>query len=637
MSTPEAAQPQWSPLPGAHYLHAEKSSRVPRRYVFYDTEALSEHGVSEERQTWRCGVTACVSWRPSSRTWSPIETVRHDTPESLWATIAGFARPDARTVVVAHRAGYDLRISRAFEVLPGLGWEVAKLTLSGEHVGLDMTKDGATICIIDSSTTLVTSMETLASWQGHTKGELPADDAPAEAWWARCELDVSTLAWAYMEVVDWMTRDDLGCWGRTGSALGWHTLLRNHLDERVLVHGIEGLLKTEGESCYAGRAEAWQPGDWHGTELVEWDYELAYCHVAETTSLPARYIDQVRGTTVERMADQRDKFAYLVEATVETDVPMLPFRDHHGVCWPVGRFDGTWWAGELAEAVTAGVRVKVHWAWRYNASPWLASWASWAREQVVDRSTPEAKVRSLVAKHWTRCVVGRAGMRFKAWEERGPAWVPGVNYWRLADLDNGKVGVALQLGDQRFEAWDERWWDSALPSVLSAVMSELRVRLWRAMVAAGLENVVYCDTDCILVGSAGDNRLNELVVEGELPGLRRKSRHDDLEVMAPQLVEGSSYRRLSGVPRKATRVGEHSYESQRWASLTTSLAEGDPGAVRIAALHQDLELIDWRRRHGDARTSEPYRVVDGQRELPVGNERSGARPSKPRPLRPFSA
>jgi hypothetical protein len=538
-------------------------------------------------------------------------------------------------VVVAHNIGYDLRLSRALEVLPAMGWEVGRVSLSGEHVSLDLHRAGATMVMVDSLTVLTTSIRTLSEWRGTTGPALPDDDADPELWWDRCAGDVETLAWAYMEAVSWIVDDDLGGWARTGSGIGWHTLLRKHLTERVLIHGDPDLLKLEGKSCYAGRAEAWQPGDWRGTRLDEWDYELAYCRVMEREPIPARYLDMVSHVSLSRMGGRGSDLSYLVNARVTTEVPVLPWSDEHGICWPVGTFEGWWWHWELIEAEQSGCTVQVGKAHRYASSPWLAPWASWARSVIEDQSTPQARVRSMMAKQWTRTLVGRSAMRFRSWEHRGEAWRPGVSYWRMVNHDTGDLGAALQLGNQRWEAWDERWWDSALPQVLSSVMAHVRVQLWRAMAAVGLANVVYCDTDCLLTTEAGSAILRPIKAAGDLPGLRLKSSHDDLEIMAPQLVEGSSYRRLAGIPRKAKRTGPHSYEAERWEGIAATLASDDPSVVRVATIYPELELVDWRRRHDGERRSAPYRVTNGERDMPAGQVRTGARTTAVRALRPY--
>lgn len=617
MSLAPVTPARFGALPGAHWLHPQKSSRVPRRFVFIDTEAHRAQELDQELQTWRLGVSACRKWREASGTWSPIETVRHETPEDLWDTVASFARQDARTVVVAHNMAYDLRISRGLEILPAMGWRVTKLALTARHVSVDLERDRYSLCLVDSATVLAKPLATVAAWSPYAKPELPAEEAGEAEWWERCEADVKVLAWAYTEVVDWLRRDDLGGWARTGAGIGWHTMLRHHLAEPVLVHGIEALHDLEGRSAMAGRCEVWRHGPQTAGPYVDWDFELAYAGVMASESLPTVYRDQVTGVGLDRMVRATASAAFLVHASVETETPVLPWRDDKGVCWPVGRFSGWWWHWELAEAEEAGARLRVREAHRYSAAPWLADWAAWVIETVADQSSPEAKVRSAVAKHWQRSLVGRSAMRYHDWHPAGPAWRPGLSYWPLVDRDTGARGAAVMLGDKRWEAWAERWWDSALPQLLSAVMAHTRVRLWRAMSEAGWDNLVYLDSDCVVTCSAGSERLREATRAGRLPGLRAKSHHDALDPIAPQLIEGSTYRKLAGIPRGATSDGALSYTAERWDGLLSTLASGRPDAVRVVTVHPTIRPIDWRRAHLPDGTTRPY-VVDGDvREMPA--------------------
>ena len=609
---------QWCPAPGAHYLHPQTTSHVPRRYVFIDTEAHSDSAGDLETQTWRCGVTGTVAWRPGPATWSALELARHETPESLWEAVAAFARRKARTVVVAHNMGYDLRISRALEVLPALGWKVCKLTLSAKHVTVDLAKEDLHLVLVDSYTVVPHKLATIGSWGGPEKSPLPAEEDSDDAWWERCESDVKLLAWAYMEVVDWLARDDIGGWARTGSGIGWKTMLRRHLHDNVLVHGDHDLTELEGQSCYAGRCEVWRWGEQAKGPYVEWDYELAYAGIMTTEVLPCVYRDQVSGLRLDRMVAAGGSASFLVHAQVDAAVPVLPFRDGRGVLWPVGRFEGWWWHWELALAAEAGAGVRVIEAHRYSSSPWLAEWATWVTAVVGDRSSPEACVRSAVAKHWQRSLVGRSAMRFANWRQTGEAWRPGLCYAPIVQHETGERGALLQLGEDRWEAWDTRWWDSALPQVLSAVMAHARVRLWRAMETAGLANVVYLDSDCVVTGPAGTRALERATRAGALPGLRRKGSHDFINPIAPQMVDGTSYRRLSGIPRGARVTGPNEYTAEHWEGVTTTLAGPDPGTVKIRTYKSTLHVTDWRRAHLEGGATRPYAVVDGVRELPEG-------------------
>jgi hypothetical protein len=187
----------------------------------------------------------------------------------------------------------------------------------------------------------------------------------------------------------------------------------------------------------------------------------------------------------------------------------------------------------------------------------------------------------------------------------------------LLDVDTGERGAALTLGDRRWEAWKMEWWAEALPQVLSYVMAEARCRLWQVMQVAGLEEVVYCDTDSLIVTRAGHDRLDQQVRNGRLSSLRFKNAHRLLELAAPQLIEGSTYRRLSGIPRGARRTAQSAYDAEVWEGLTTSLNEGHPDRVLVRRVGFDIRGVDTRRVHLPGGATKPFRVVSGERSPAV--------------------
>ena len=605
----------FTPRDGAHYLHPQKTSKWPRRYVFMDTEAFREKRGESERQTWRLGVTATVNYRDGSRSWSEPALARHPTPESLWERVTGFARKNQRTVVVAHNLAYDLRISQGMDALPAMGWALDRPTFVGNHISLCAVKDNLKLELVDSATVIPKSIKEIGSWSGIEKPDLPDNEDPEETWYERCEADCGVLATAYMSVVRWLDTGDLGGWARTVSGMGWHALLRNHLQDRVLVHNRPEVRDAESAAMYTGRAEAWQHGYLKGGPWHEWDYSLAYAHVCAETSLPAVLVGEVRGAPMSRMSRTSPEEAWLVQADIDQSVPVLPAQDELGVFWPTGSFSGWYWLSELQLAETEGVQIRPRRAWRYQAAPWLQSWGEWCIGTVEDRSTPDARIRSAVAKHWQRAIVGRSAMRYRDWVDHGEAYRPGVEYSQALDLDTGDRGAFLTLGGRRWEAWRTEWWDQALHQLLSAVMAECRVRLWGALRSAGLDHVAYCDTDSLITDPVGHMGLAQAVADGKLGSLRYKGRAPFDAIKGPQFVEGATYRRLAGVPRAAKWIGPGRYEGERWEGITTAMAKGRPSEVWVHTDKRALAGIDTRRVHLPGGQTRPYTVVNGVRQL----------------------
>jgi hypothetical protein len=603
----------FTPLNGAHWLHPQKTSRIPRRYVFFDTEAFRDITARGESQRWRLGVTCCVKWREVSQTWSPIETVRHGTPAGLAETITGFGRKDARTIVVAHNLAYDIRISGLLAWLVDQEWIVSRPTFTAEHVSFEASKGGRKIIFVDSLSLVPISLAKVGGLLGVPKPPLPGGDEGDDVWYGRCEADVRILAAAYMAIIERLRADDLGGWARSGASIGWHTLLRRHLTDKVLVHGRPEVREAESAAMYAGRCEVWRHGGQSPGPFYEWDYQTAYGHICREASIPAVLVYETGSFSLSSLPAGGGNTRRLVEARISTTVPALPWRDEQGIVWPIGDFQGWWWDTELLAARDAGAGVQPLRSHCYRSAPWLASWASWCLDLVDDDGTPEARVMGAVAKHWQRAVPGRSAMKYRAWEEQGDAYVPGVSYMPMVDLDSGARGACLTLGGQRWEAWRQEWWGEALPQLLSYVMACARVRLWEAMQVAGLEEVLYVDTDCLIVTRTGHERLGMAVRMGRLGSLRYKRSHQLLELTAPQLVEGSTYRRLSGVPRGARRTAQSAYDGEVWEGLTTALAEGHPDEVRIRNVSFDIHGIDTRRLHLPGGATAPFTVRDGRR------------------------
>jgi len=604
---------QWSPLFDAHYLRPQKSSRIPRSFVFFDTEAWRKPISGGEEQSWRLGCTLAVTWDWRKAAWTFHPLARHRTPEDLWDAITKEARRDARTVVVAHNLSYDLRISHGLALLPALGWQVSRPTFTAETVGFEARKDRARLVCVDSLSLLPTSLAKVKGLLGLPALPLPDDGADEADWWARCAEDTEALARSYMAVIAWLKEGNFGGWARSGASIGWHTMLRRLAPQQVLVHGREEVRKAEVAAMYAGRAEVWRWGTLRGGPWYVWDAEMAFGSVCKEGVLPAVLLDEVRGLDVLAMQRARGDYLHLAAATVTTEVPVLPWRDDTGICWPVGTFSGWWWDEELINAVAAGARVTVERAWRYQAQPWLASWASWCLDLVRDDSTPEARVIGVAAKHWSRAVPGRTAMKYRRWEAMGDAYVPGVAYMPMIDAGTRAKGAMLTLGGQRWEAWETAWWSQALPQVLSYVHAVCRTRLWTAMTTAGHDHVVYCDTDSVIVDAEGSRRLAKAAKAGGLWTLRLKEKAAKLELYAPQLVEGTTYRRLAGIPKGARRRAQLEYDAEVWDGILTSLAEGTPEVVNVRRVAYKLEAVDTRRIHLPGGFTAPFTVDRGSR------------------------
>ena len=144
---------------------------------------------------------------------------------------------------------------------------------------------------------------------------------------------------------------------------------------------------------------------------------------------------------------------------------------------------------------------------------------------------------------------------------------------------------------------------------MSAIMSECRIRLWRLMNIAGLDHVIYVDTDALICDQIGSDRLAAYVASGGGWGIRAKHVHDSLEILGVRQLITSTDRKIAGVPTTAKRTGEREFTGQVVVGLTTALSRKQTDVVHSPQRKFNLINQDFRRLHISNGQTLPYALT----------------------------
>lgn len=602
-----------TPAP-AHWIKHNAASRVPSRFVFLDTEAIERHDNYDRVQSWRLGVTAC-DWRPKAgEPWRPTVWAVHRSPAELWGHVSQFTRANRRTIVVAHNLAYDLRISDAFRELSSRRWQLVRLSLHDRAVSVTFRREGRSLVLIDSMALLPMGLDKIGALIAQAKVPLPSFDASDDEWVLRCKTDVRILRAAVLDLLAWVENDDLGNWQRTAAGQAWAAWRHQHYTHKVLVHDIEPARAAEAESCYTGRCEAWRHGRLRDGPFVSFDLPMAYSTVLLDLMAPVRLIGHGTRRSLASIANRKPTTRLLCRAHVDATMPVLPVHDDNRTCWPIGSFTGWWWDDELLEASRHGANVEVVETWRYRAAPAFVSWARWVIGCATAEPAELSPLRAAFAKQLARAFVGRFAVRFTPWQFDSPADDYRETVEQVYYPATGERGRLLTLGAETWQGLGSQYGGDACVFVMAAVMAECRIRLWRCMVAAGLDHVVYCDTDGLIVDEVGADRLAAWCAEGHGWGLRVKGVYRRVQVLGPRQLVVDGIARISGVPYNARRVNGTTWAGEVWSTLPGSLQRGEVDAVRISPRSWTVRGTDHRRLHlPDGRTAAltvPWHVAE---------------------------
>lgn len=579
--------------PPAHLIGRNHVTRVPRTFVYLDSEAHQTMRAGARVQSFRLAVAAVDRRYHHRDAYAPRTTERFTDPAVLWKWISSWCRPKSRVVVVAHNLAYDLRVTNALRHLTEAGFTLEAIRLDGGHAWAVFKSKGGSLTLCDSLSWVPYGLDRLAPMVGIPKLGLPAWDDTDEAWFARCERDVEILAAVWRRLMAWVTDADLGNWRPTGAGQSWSAYRHRFMAERPLVHDDDEARAAERRSAYTGRCEAWQHGKIAGGPFDEWDYETAYAVVGRDCNVPFRYLRTHYDVDVGTFRSLSRSHAVLADVIVTTEHPTVPTKHGGRIVWPTGRFRSTLWDTEIAAALDHGASVTFERAWTYDRAPALRPFCTWVLEQLRAGDGELDPIIRLALKHWSRSLVGRFGARWARWARWGRSPLEDVRISHVLDGDTGERWRMFQVGR---ELWREGLPADApdcAPAIMAWIMAECRVRLLRAAETAGDGGAVYLDTDAVWTTHAGSQRLRAAGIEG----LRVKASARSLHVLGPRQLVIDGRVHAAGVPRGATAAGNGVVVGEAWRQLDTSLKYGEADTVTITVRRQRLTGRDERRHH----------------------------------------
>jgi hypothetical protein len=592
----------------SHYIRKNEQARIPNRYVILDTEALRERDKKGETQTWSLAVACFMMWDKEACMTKVVE--RYSTPEDLWSAISCFTRPTKRTVLYAHNLNYDLRISQALSQLPRLGWTLRDIRLDGRGSWSKWSRDKASLVLCDSASIFPVPLATLAATLGMAKLKLPSCKQ-RERLFQRCEQDVNILADAITRYVNWLRCGSLGNWQMTGASQAWSHWRHSHYSHQILVHNDEVALAAERAAMHAGRAEAWRWGRQSKGPFHEYDYENSYPRIARDSMLPTRLCGTVTRPSTGNLDVLIRKYAVLADCEVTTDAPCVPAESGGRVVWPVGTFRTTLWDPEIRLLREADATIRVHRAWLYKREPALKEWAEWIISSLHDTSGNVEPWQKLILKHWSRALIGRFGMRYRAWQKFATAKDSRIYTSELWNSETGDKTELMQIGADIFTLGELKEVDDGCPQVTGYIMSEARAKLWRAAMAIGEDNVVYMDTDSLIVNQAGHNEIQRRQGQVLFDGLRSKAKYRNLHIYGPRSYLADKRPFVSGMPRGSELVQGNEWRGEVWQGAGESLRMGNHERVVIRGTTFKLRYNSNRRYYCDDGRTVPYSLPSG--------------------------
>jgi|SRR5690348_4222133 len=590
-----------------HYLIPLKTTRVPKRLVFFDIQTERVRKGNGHDLVWKCGAMGTTHWTDKAN-------VRKDTlkvyagAREMWTAVDGFCLPSKRAVAFTFDLPTQLRTSGALIHLPALGWHLETVVLEPGAAWALFKNGKKSLMVCDLKAWTPYDWERLknaAMGRNHDihVGRVGRDPA-AQLAFNRAQV----IREATLQILAWIERDDLGPFRPTGSGQSYSAFRRSYLHDRILVHDDMARLVAERTAMWSGRVEAWRHGRISGGPFLELDMKAAYTRIASQCNVPTQAMGCVYRPSVKQLLARTDKHAYLCHVQVETETPVVPASGGTHTLWPTGNFDTWIWDPELRLLDRYATRVQITRAYKYRTSGALNDFSHYVLG-ALDSPEPEMLgVPVLVMKHWSRTLVGRFGLRYRSWVPYSNDGDMDLSIVTFIDADRNLMTDMLCVGKDMLLLGDLSESTESVPQIPGWVMSECRRRLWETMVEIGLERVVYVDTDSIIIATNGHRGFEREALGRHRDLWAPKGRYANLQIHGPRNLHTDDVRRMSGLPLGAHQAGPGEYRGEVMRSIKESMRHGQLGTVSTLDRKFTFTAPDIRRGHNPDGSTYAFRI-----------------------------
>ncbi len=596
----------------AHLLRPNHGAETPTLLIALDTETDSVPiGPREVEARLRFG-WAAVTRRHRGDHWTAPTWHRFTTAQEAWDMIEDQIRDGWRAVLVAHNAGFDMRVIDGFRELPARGWTLRGAVIDDPPTILRWRRGRRGLLILDSLNYYRLPLRDIGTELGLHKLRMPAEGASAARWDAYCRRDVKVVMAAMLLLLGRVRDWDLGNFSPTLPAQAFTAWRHRHLSTPILIDDNPSALTLARGSYHGGRTEAFRLGPIEGPVRV-FDVSSMYPSVMAVEPMPTVLRGVYRSMTVGELATLAAEAAVVADVTLHTELADYPLVLDGRLAFPVGRFRTILTTPELRHAFLHRCVRAVHRVAVYDRAVIFASFVEEWWERRAGYLAAGDTASAWLCKRVMNSLYGKFGQKGRVYEDLGPTDPFDVRAWAEIDLDTGTVHRYRSLGGLLQEQVGETEALNSHPAIAAHVTAAGRMRLLALMEDAGRRFVVYVDTDSLFVAPGAPGPSASVLGHSGLGALKLQETIADLRIYGVKDYTADGRRVLKGVRASATQLGPQTFEQDTFVGLKGAVQQGDIGRQIIRRTTKHLSRLYQKGQVEPTGRVTPHRLGPGGR------------------------
>lgn len=549
-----------------HKLIANKTVKIPRHLVFFDTETRqTKQEDGSILQTFRLGWA--VYWRrPYGRHKEVIEWFFYDTMSQFWEWLYSKTGLKTKIWVIARNVVFDFTIVKGWKHLKQAGYKLQFFHNNGISAIVVVRNKSSTFAFLDSMNWFPESLAKTGERLGIPKMKINFETCTTQELSVYCKNDVLIELENFRIFIKFMEENMIGslCYTRASTAMAAY--LFRHYHTSIYIHNNAEAIAMEREAYKGGRCECFVIGDLSGQPFYIVDVNSLYPYMMKTHKLPHKYYKLSHRTSVKKLGKMLDKYSLVARVRIETDEPVYAIKTGRTI-FPVGTFDTTLCTPELKYALEHGHIKRVYHVVEYEQANIFSSYVNTMYALRNECKADNNKAYEQLVKYLMNSLYGKFGQKAEDWVKIGNSpGEPDREEMILHEPPRRPTRLRYLLGEvfelKRFaEAFN------SFPAISAHVTAYARIYLWELMQACGKGNYVYCDTDSLMVTDVGLDNLSSYMSSTELGKLKLERTVQSLIIRGLKDYSADEKVVIKGIRKTATCIGDGVYTQEQWPTF----------------------------------------------------------------------
>lgn len=473
-----------------------------------------------------------------------------------------------------HNVGFDIRVMNLPHILHKLGFTSEPPIINERLFIWRLRSDNGNIIFIDTANFAVQSVKKLGDDMNLPKLDIDLPNATNAELLPYCMRDTEIIEKFILTYLKFLHTNNLGKFQVSLASQALYSWRYRFMQQSIDIHDNIEVLALEREAYHGGRVECFKLGLLEPNNYYYLDINSMYPYIMRNSILPFK-INSFAHNPPNWVLKHMIKSKYLIaRVSLNTDEPVYSILQNNRLIFPIGRFSTVLHNAELDYALEHNHIVSCDDIAVYDSTLMFKQYVDFFYGVKKSAELNHDKSWRFIAKIFQNSLYGKFAQQDISRKKVGTANPNDI--WRLT-AGNAQTGARYQEIAWFGEIIREQKSGEAtfsFPAIAGAITAEARMLLWKLISQAKRENVMYVDTDSLIVNQDGYNNLVSMIDEHELGMLKIEDTSTILELRGAKDYTFGDKSKTKGKSDKAVDLTVNRWQQLQFQSFLAWLNIG---------------------------------------------------------------